>query len=203
MYINIPHLLESPKVTHNRELEEFLGGEIHCQNFINQDLTFLQPSVMQTPRPKETKNPLERNTIETLPIETSENIPIREQENDLQQPSVVDVIYDRNYSTNPATPIQPVEPVIGLTPKEIWKKEADPNLILMDLLGFTSCTEHINTPLQTLDGLCVKQPSRFLPLAQEAKKLAKKLKEEEASQWSGIPPEKLLNQSFVEQLDYI
>ena len=62
---------------------------------------------------------------------------------------------------------------------------------------------HINTPLQTLDGLYVNQPSRFLPLAQEAKKLTKKLKEEEASQWSGIPPENLLNESFTEQLNYI
>ena len=41
-------------------------------------------------------------------------------------------------------------------------------------------------------------------MAQEAKKLAKKLKEEEeVSQWSGIPIEKLLNDSFTEQLNYI
>ena len=34
--------------------------------------------------------------------------------------------------------------------------------------------------------------------------MTKKLKEEEeASQWSGIPIEKLLNQSFTEQLNYI
>ena len=48
------------------------------------------------------------------------------------------------------------------------------------------------------------QPSQFLPLAQEAKKLAKKLEEEEeGSQWSGIAIEKLLNNSFTEQLNYI
>ena len=41
-------------------------------------------------------------------------------------------------------------------------------------------------------------------MAQEAKKLAKKLKdEEEASQWSGIPIKKLLNDSLTEQLNYI
>ena len=41
-------------------------------------------------------------------------------------------------------------------------------------------------------------------MAQEANKLAKKLKEEEeASQWSGIPIKKLLDQSFTEQLNYI
>ena len=46
------------------------------------------------------------------------------------------------------------------------------------------------------------QPKRFLPLAQEAKKLAKELhKEEIASQWAGLPPKKLLQESFLEQLD--
>ena len=101
-------------------------------------------------------------------------------------------------------PIQPVEHIVGLTPEEQCKKEEDPDLTLIELLGLTPCEGHITTPLQTLDGLYVNQLSRFLPLAQEAKKLAKKLKEEEeASQWSGIPIEKLLNQSFTEQLNYI
>ena len=75
---------------------------------------------------------------------------------------------------------------------------------LIELLGLVPCDGYITTPLQTLNGLYVNQPSRFLPMAQEAKKLAKKLKEEEeASQWSGIPPEKLFKESFTEQLNYI
>ena len=41
-------------------------------------------------------------------------------------------------------------------------------------------------------------------MAQEAQKLAKKIKEEEeASQWSGIPVEQPLNSSFTEQLNSI
>ena len=41
-------------------------------------------------------------------------------------------------------------------------------------------------------------------MAQEARKLAQKIKaEEEASQWSGIPVEQLLNNSFTEQLNCI
>ena len=100
--------------------------------------------------------------------------------------------------------IQPVEPIVGLTPAEQCKKEEDPNLTLVEPLGLTPCEGNITTPLQTLDGICVNQPSRFLPLAQEAKKLAQKVKEEEeASQWSGIPIEKLLNKSFMNQLNYI
>ena len=59
-------------------------------------------------------------------------------------------------------------------------------------------------PLQMLDGLYINQPSCFLPLAQEARKLAQKIKaEEEASQWSGIPVKQLLNNSFTEQLNYM
>ena len=53
-----------------------------------------------------------------------------------------------------------------------------------------------------LDSLYVTQPKRFLPLVQEVKKLAEELhKEEIASQWTGLLPEKLLQESFLEQLD--
>ena len=97
-----------------------------------------------------------------------------------------------------------MEPVVGLTLEEQCRKEEDPDLTLDKLLGLSSCEDHISTPLQTLDMLYVNQPSQFLPLAQEAKKLAKRIKEEEeASQWSGIPIKKLLNNSFTEQLNCI
>ena len=64
------------------------------------------------------------------------------------------------------------------------------------------CRECTETPLKMLDGLYVTQPKRFLPLAQEAEKLVKELRKEEiASQCAGLPPEKLLQESFLEQLD--
>ena len=109
----------------------------------------------------------------------------------------------------PVQPVEPaliqlVEPVIGLTTQEQQQRGEDPNLTLDELLGLSSCKEHISTPLETLDGLYINQPSHFLPLVQEAKKLAKKIKaEEEASQSSGIPVEQLLNNSFTEQLSCI
>ena len=57
-------------------------------------------------------------------------------------------------------------------------------------------------PIQTLDGIHVHQPHWFLPLAKEAKKLSEALKKEhKVSQWAGIPHEKLLQESFVEQLN--
>ena len=47
----------------------------------------------------------------------------------------------------------------------------------------------------------VTQPKRFLPLAQQAKKLVEEFQKEIASQWAGLPPEKLLQESFVKQLN--
>ena len=65
-----------------------------------------------------------------------------------------------------------------------------------------SCQKYVKTPLQTLDGIYVQQPKRFLPLAKEAKRLAEAFKKEQvASQWAGILHEKLLQESFVEQLN--
>ena len=41
-----------------------------------------------------------------------------------------------------------------------------------------------------------------MPLTQEARKLAEELhKEEIGSQWAGLPPKKLLQESFIQQLD--
>ena len=97
-----------------------------------------------------------------------------------------------------------MEPIIGLSTEEQRQREEDPNLTINELLALSSCEGHDNTPLQTLEGQYVNQPSSFLSLAQEARKLAQKIKqEEEASQWSGILVEQLLNSSFMEQLNSI
>ena len=53
-----------------------------------------------------------------------------------------------------------------------------------------------------MDGTYVNQPKQFLPLAKEAKKLVEEFQKEQiTSQWPGLPPEKLLQESFMEQLD--
>ena len=91
---------------------------------------------------------------------------------------------------------------MGFTPAEVCHAEDNPTLTVPQLLEIESCQEYTDTPLKTLDGLYVTQPKQFLLLAQEAQKLAKELcKEEIASQWAGLPPEKLLQESFLEQLD--
>ena len=53
-----------------------------------------------------------------------------------------------------------------------------------------------------MDGIYVNQPTRFLPLAKEVNKLVEEFQKEQiASVWAGLPPEKLLQESFLEQLD--
>ena len=179
-------------------------GEIQCQNFINQDLTFLQPSVLHVTQPKEDSILPEAITTEAPSITPQKSNSHQELNTNCSLASSVKVLYDRNRGNNRTAPIQPVEPVVGLTLEEQSRREEDPDLTLNELLGLIQCEQHITTPLQTLDGLYVHQPSQFLPLAQEAKKLAKKLKEEEeASQWSGIPIKKPLKDSFTEELNYI
>ena len=53
-----------------------------------------------------------------------------------------------------------------------------------------------------MDVIYVNQPKRFLPLAKEVKKLAEEFQKEKiASQWAELSPEKLLQESFMQQLD--
>ena len=53
-----------------------------------------------------------------------------------------------------------------------------------------------------LDGIYISQPKKFLPLAQEAKKITEALKkEQDTAQWARIPPQKLVEGSFIEQLN--
>ena len=68
----------------------------------------------------------------------------------------------------------------------------------------TAFQRYVETPIQTLDGIIVTQPKRFLPLAQEARKIAEEICIEKINeQWAGLPQEQLLNQSFNDQLNSI
>ena len=58
--------------------------------------------------------------------------------------------------------------------------------------------------MQTLDGIVVNQPKCFLPLAEEAKKIAEEIRIEKINeQWARIPCDQLLNQSFNDKLNTI
>ena len=101
------------------------------------------------------------------------------------------------------TPIHQVQPLLGTTHREnlqlcIRNTPED----IADVLGTTAFQGYVNTPLQTLDGIVVQQPKRSLPLAEEAKHLAEEICIKKLNkQWAGIPHKKLLNQSFLDQLN--
>ena len=57
-----------------------------------------------------------------------------------------------------------------------------------EILGTRAFQRYVDTPIQTLDRIVVNQPKRFLPLAQEAKKIAEEIRIERINeQWAGIP----------------
>ena len=162
-------------------LKEFIQGEERCLKFINQDLTFLQESHI----PSTFTNIFQTTTF-------------------LKEPACINfpTHTSNEHSSTENTALshtQSVQPTLGFTLAEVHQAESNPTLTVPQLLEIEPCRKYTETPLKTLDSLYVTQPKRFLPLMQEAKKLAKELcKEEIASQWAGLPPKKLLQESFLE-----
>ena len=116
--VSIPHIFDTPKVQQDKPLEEFLRGKICYQNFINQDLTFLQPSKLHVTQPKEDSILPDVTTTEVPPITPQENNSHQELNTNSSQVSSVEVLYDSNRGNNRTAPIQPVELVVSLTPEE-------------------------------------------------------------------------------------
>ena len=96
-------------------------------------------------------------------------------------------------------------PLLGTTPQENHQlQHRNTPDDISDILGTHVYQGYVETPLQTLDGIVVNQPKRFLPLVEEAKCLAEEIRIEKLNeQWSGILLEQLLNQSFTDQLNSI
>ena len=128
--INTLQILDAPRLHRDKQLEEFLIGEEPCCNFINQNLTFQQPSTIYEATTQEDSIPPESNPTE-IPLNTSQEIN-QPQEEDSNPPhtSLAELFYDTTRIANRPAPIQPVEPVIGLTPEQQPRKEEDPNLTL-------------------------------------------------------------------------
>ena len=150
--------------------------------FINQDLTFLQSSNIPS-------------TFSNISNAVSASAKVKE-------PTHIQLLTHTLQENINTPPTQTIEPVLGFTLVEIYQVQAEPKLTIQQILEIESCKDYVKTPLQTLDGIYVNQHKRFLPLAKEAKKLAEEFRKEQvASQWAGIPHEKLLQESFIEQLN--
>ena len=103
------------------------------------------------------------------------------------------------------TPVSQVTLLLGTTPWENHQlQHRNTPDDISNILGTHIYQGYEETPLQTLDGIMVNQPKRFLPLVEEAKCLTKEIRIEKLNeQWSGIPREQLLNKSFTDQLNSI
>ena len=103
------------------------------------------------------------------------------------------------------TLISQVMSLLGTTPSEnsqIQHRYTPEDI--SDILGTRVYQRYIDIPLQTLDSIIVNQPKWFLPLTEEAKRIAKEIRIEKINeQWARIPHEQLLNQSFNDQLNLI
>ena len=103
------------------------------------------------------------------------------------------------------TLISQVMPLLGTTPsKNTQIRHRNRPEDISDILGTRVHKRYVDTPLQTLGGIIINQPKHFLPLTEEAKRIAKEIRIEKINeQWAGIPREQLLNQSFNDQLNSI
>ena len=87
------------------------------------------------------------------------------------------------------TLVSQVTPLLGTTPSENTQiQHRNMPEDISDILGTRVYKRYMDTPLQTLDGIIVNQPKQFLPLAEEAKRIAKEIRIEKINeQWAGIP----------------
>ena len=116
--ISTLQISEAPILHRDKQLEEFLLGEKRCRNFINQDLTFLQPSTVYETTTLEDNIPSESNSTEVSLNTVQEINQPQEEGNNSTHSSLAELFYDSIRTANRPAPIQPVEPVIGLTPEE-------------------------------------------------------------------------------------
>ena len=103
------------------------------------------------------------------------------------------------------TLVSQATPLLGITPHESTQLQStNTPKDVEEILGTRAFQRYVDTPIQTLDGIVVNQPTRFLPLAKEAKRIAEEIRIKKINeQWAGIPREQLLNQSFNDQLNAI
>ena len=81
------------------------------------------------------------------------------------------------------TLISQVMPLLATTPSENTQicHRSTPEDI-SDILETRVYKRYVDTPLQTLDGIIVNQPKHFLPLAEEAKRIAKEIRIEKINE---------------------
>ena len=75
------------------------------------------------------------------------------------------------------TLVSQVTPLLGTTPSENTQiQHRNMPEDISDILGTRVYQRYVDTPLQTLDGIIVNQPKWFLPLTEEAKRIAEEIR---------------------------
>ena len=148
------HISEVPILYQDQWLQEFLVGEECSHNFINQDLTFLQPSTVYEMTVSDDSLSTASDSTDASVNTVQENNPSQEVDSNSSPTSLTALSDDPTSTDNSPTPvqpveparIQPVEPLIGLDTKKQRQRDEDPNLTLDEFLGLSSCEEHISMP---------------------------------------------------------
>ena len=120
------HIYDIPLLYQDQQLQEFLNSEECCHNFINQDLTFLQPSMIYEMTASDDSQSTASDSTDASIITVIEDNPSQEVTSTSSFTLVTtlsDDIVNTDYSHIPIqsvepAPIQPVKPVIGLTTEE-------------------------------------------------------------------------------------
>ena len=81
------------------------------------------------------------------------------------------------------TLVSQVTPLLGITPHESTQLQSTNTLEdVEEILGTRAFQRYEDTPIQTLDRILVNQSKHFLPLAKEAKKIAKEIRIEKINE---------------------
>ena len=107
-------------------MQEFLDGEEYCHNFINRDLTFLQPSTVYHTTDADDNQSIASDSTDASILTVIENDQSLEVDSTPAFTSATALPEDFVHTGYDHTPIQsvepsliqPVEPVIGLTAEE-------------------------------------------------------------------------------------
>ena len=122
---------------------------------------------------------------DSLPTPSSVKRPERKET--LTPPARQEIMTDITSTAD--TLVSQVTPLLGITPLESTQLQStNTPEDVEEILGTRAFQRYVDTPIQTLDGIVVNQPKHFLPLAKEAKRIAKEIRIEKINeQWAWIP----------------
>ena len=148
---------------------------------------------IQSASPLKDKYLVETQTRQTLLIEEDSSLLTPLTIDELEQKETIQMEKQPESSIDMIlkgeTLISQVTPLLGTTPSkntQIHHRNTPEDI--SDILGTRVYKRYVDTPLQTLDGIIINKPKHFLPLTEEAKRIAEEIGIDKINeQWAGIP----------------